>query len=164
VKGPDVQARKTPAPRRLAFLDDDEALFVESAFARLLPGHDRGAGPGAAEFVDERLHAGHDCMLQLAIDLGVGELRLTAAQVARSYRGGIAAVRRHCLARYGKPFDELSAAQQHLVLGLLERGATSAGLCGHDVLFALLMQHAAEAYFQATRIALVRSDRVGARA
>jgi len=153
----------TSAARHFAFLVDDEALFVDSAFSRLLPEHRHctwRSSTGAAEFVDERLQSGNGCLLQLAIDLGIGELQLTGAQVARAYRRGIAAVQRHCLARYRKSFQDLSAGQQHVVLGLLERGTPSAGLRDHAVLFSLLVQHAAEAYYCATHIALVRSERV----
>ncbi|WP_280155831.1 gluconate 2-dehydrogenase subunit 3 family protein [Piscinibacter sp. XHJ-5] len=150
---------------RYAFLGDDEARFVNSAFSRLLPEHDDDSwrSSAGAEYVDERLRTGDDCVLQLSIDLGAEELRLTAAQVASTYRRGIAAVQRHCMARCGDAFQDLPVRQQHLVLRLLERGAPSAGLRGHDPLFWLLVQHAAEAYFLATHIALVRSDRGVAR-
>lgn len=151
------------APRPYAILSEEEALFVECVFPRLLPEHEGDAwrcSRGAADFVDDCLQAGNECVLQLAIDLDIGELRLTGAQVARTYRSGIAAVQRHCLARYGEAFQDMSPPRQHLVLGLLERGAPSAGLRGHDVLFSLLLQHAAEAYFNATHIALMRNKRV----
>jgi gluconate 2-dehydrogenase gamma chain len=153
----------TSAPRQFAFLSNDEALFLESAFSRLLPERDHDTwriSPGAAQFVDEHVQSGNDCLLQVAIDLGMGELRLAGAQVASAYRGGIAAVQRHCLARYGKAFQDLPPPQQHLVLDLLERGAPSAGLRHHAVLFSLLLQHAAEAYFHATHVTRVRSERV----
>lgn len=153
-----------PITRPYAFLSGDEALFVACAFSRLLPepqGDAWRVAIDAAEFVDERLQAGNPCTLQVAVDLGIGELRLTGVQVAGTYRNGIAAVQRHCLARYGEPFHDLSAPRQHLVLGLLERGAVSSGLSRHTVLFSLLVQHAAEAYFEATHISLMRADRVG---
>lgn len=161
---PRVQSCATPVRRPYAFLGEDEALFVACAFSRLLPEPESDewrVAIGAAAFVDERVQAGNHCTLQVAIDLGIGELRLTGAQVARVYRGGIAAVQHHCLARYGEPFHDLSAHRQHLVLGLLERGAVSAGLAGHAVLFPLLVQHAAEAYFEATHVALMRAARAG---
>ena len=150
-------------PRQYAFLSEDEAQFVECAFASLLPEHESDAWrsfSSAAEFVDERLQAGNDCVLQWAIDLGMGELRLNGEQVASAYRTGIAAVQRYCLACYGESFQALSPPCQHLVLGLLERGASSARLRGHAVLFSLLVQHAAEAYFDTTHVALVRTERV----
>lgn len=150
------------APRSYSFLDEEEGRFVACAISRLLPEHDSDSlfrPAGAVAFIDERLQAGDDCLLQLAIDLGIGEIRLTGAQVAKAYREGIAAVQRYCRARYGAVFQDLTPPRQHLVLGLLERGEPSAGLSGHAVLFSLLVQHAAEAYFDATNIALVSAQR-----
>jgi hypothetical protein len=159
-----MMARIDGAPQAYAFLTVDEALFIESAFSCLLPDDDDLAwrsSPGAARFVDDRVQSSCDCTLRLAVDLAIGELRLTGEQVARTYRSGIAAVRRHCLARHGEAFHDLPQHSRHLVLGLLERGARSAGLHGHEVLFSLLVQHAAEAYFDATHIALARAERRG---
>jgi hypothetical protein len=150
-----MQSMSTPDRQRFTTLSESEALFVESAFALLLPGH--GHDPhetwsNAAELVDERLRSGGDCLLQIAIDLGIGDVRLSGAQVAKAYHCGIAAIQRHCIATYGKAFHELTQLQQRVVLGLLERGSARSGLQYHDVLFALLVQHAAEAYFQARQV------------
>ena len=140
--------------RRLAILSEIEARFVDSAFAVLLPasGHVwREASSGAAEFVDERLQSGRDHHLQIAVDLGVGDLKLTGDQVLRTYRRGIEAVHRHCAARYGKAFHQLARSQQHLVLGLLQWESSGSGPQHHGFLFPLLVQHAAEACFEISK-------------
>ena len=144
-------SRSISQVRRFAALSEGEALFVESAFARLLPEPSGGADgdvSSAADFVDQCLLSRSDCLLHIAVDLGVGDLRLSGEQVAGAYHCGIAAVQRHCVAIYGRAFHDLNVQQQQCVLGLLERGASGSGMQGYVVLFSLLVQHAAQAYFE----------------
>ncbi len=145
--------------RPLSILEDAEALFIDSAFELLLPEPTNAceaAALRASAFVDERLRRAEECLVEIHVDDGLCDYRLSADQVLGAYRSGIEAVANHCESSHGKAFHLLTTPQRHAVLGRLERGSASAGLARHGVLFALLLHHAAEAYFEAFNVCLRR--------
>jgi len=139
------------APR----LSDEEARFVSAAVALILPEPiHAGLSVDAPGFLEKLFAVDADCLLTLADDAGSSEVGMSVVQVRDAYRQGIAAVQQHCIERHWRVFEDLCVRDQHLVLSFLEDGVAEMGFLGHAGFFRLLVRHAAEAYFDATQIAV----------
>jgi gluconate 2-dehydrogenase gamma chain len=117
----------TPAAQGYAFLNSDEAAFVEALVDHMVPADDltpSGTDLGIAIFIDRALGGawgkGDRLYMQGPWKQGVPsqgyQLPLTPAQL---YRAGIAATNAHCRKTYGKTFDALDETQREDVLQAL---------------------------------------------
>jgi len=116
-----------PAPQGYAFLNIDEAAFVEALVDHMVPADDltpSGMDLGIAIFIDRALGGawgkGDRLYMQGPWKQGAPsqgyQLPLTPAQL---YRAGIAATNAHCRKTYGTTFDALDEAQREEVLQAL---------------------------------------------
>jgi Gluconate 2-dehydrogenase subunit 3 len=125
----DVNRQRDP----LLCLTDDEAAFIDAAFVRVL-GAD-GSGSSGSAYVDSKLwqsdcfRAGSDGGRKAAYRARIGDAQERAVHV------------------YGRRFQHLRGEQQDALLALLEAGDASAEISGRNMLTALLVSDAAEAYF-----------------
>ena len=117
------QPAATPASG-YAFLNLDEAAFVEALVDHMVPADDlspKGTDIGINVYIDRALAGawgkGDRLYMQGPWKPGVPsqgyQLPLTPAQL---YRAGIAATNAHCRKTYSKPFDALTEAQREEVL------------------------------------------------
>ena len=122
-----------PAPQGYAFLNLDEAAFVEALVDHMVPADDltpSGTDLGIAIFVDRALGGawgkGDRLYMQGPWKQGAPsqgyQLPLTPAQL---YRAGIEATNAHCRKAYGKPFDRIDDKQREEVLVALSTGKLS---------------------------------------
>jgi gluconate 2-dehydrogenase gamma chain len=136
---PDAQALESaaaaapaaaPAPTGYAFLNLDEAAFVEALVDHMVPADDltpKGTDLGINIYIDRALAGawgkGDRLYMQGPWKPGVPsqgyQLPLTPAQL---YRAGIAATNAHCRKAYGKSFDGLGEQQREEVLVGLSTG------------------------------------------
>jgi gluconate 2-dehydrogenase gamma chain len=127
---PNAQAQPAPAasvaaaPRGYAFLNLDEAAFVEALVDHMVPADDltpKGTDIGINIYIDRALAGGwgkgERLYMQGPWKTGAPsqgyQLPLTPAQL---YRAGIEATNAHCRKTYGKTFDRLTAEQREDVL------------------------------------------------
>ena len=114
----------TPAAQGYAFLNIDEAAFVEALVDHMVPADDltpSGSDLGIAIFIDRALGGawgkGDRLYMQGPWKQGTPsqgyQLPLTPAQL---YRAGIEATNAHCRKTYGKAFDALDETQREAVL------------------------------------------------
>src|SRR6267154_658074 len=122
-------AATTAAPG-YAFLNLDEAAFVEALVDHMVPADDltpKGSDIGINIFIDRALAGGwgkgERLYMQGPWKPGVPsqgyQLPLTPAQL---YRAGVAATNAYCRKTYGKSFDRLDAKQREEVLVGLSTG------------------------------------------
>jgi gluconate 2-dehydrogenase gamma chain len=120
----------TPAAEGYAFLNLDEAAFVEALVDHMVPADEltpKGTDIGINIFIDRALAGGwgkgERLYMQGPWKQGVPsqgyQLPLTPAQL---YRAGIAATNAHCVKAHGKPFDRLDEKQREEVLVGLSAG------------------------------------------
>ena len=120
----------TPASPGYAFLNLDEAAFVEALVDHMVPADDltpSGTDIGINIYIDRALAGawgkGDRLYMQGPWKRGVPnqgyQLPLTPAEL---YRAGIAATNVHCRSAYGKPFDRLDDRQREEVLVGLSSG------------------------------------------
>jgi len=128
-----AQAKEDAAPAPAsgyAFLNLDEAAFVEALVDHMVPADDltpKGTDIGINIYIDRALAGawgkGDRLYMQGPWKLGAPsqgyQLPLTPAQL---YRAGIAATNAHCQKTYGKPFDRLEEPQREEVLVGLSGG------------------------------------------
>src|SRR6516164_10211336 len=128
-----AQAKEDAAPAPAsgyAFLNLDEAAFVEALVDHMVPADDltpKGTDIGINIYIDRALAGawgkGDRLYMQGPWKLGAPsqgyQLPLTPAQL---YRAGIAATNAHCQKTYGKPFDRLDEPQREEVLVGLSGG------------------------------------------
>jgi gluconate 2-dehydrogenase gamma chain len=93
-----------------AFFNEDDARTIEAVAERLMPG--APGKPGAT-----------DANVKNYIDLALSG---TYSDQQFFYRRGLEQLDAHCVAVYGKPFRNLSAAQQDETLAALEHGKSTA--------------------------------------
>ena len=116
-----------------AFLNLDEAAFVEALVDHMVPADDltpKGTDIGVNVYIDRALAGawgkGDRLYMQGPWKPGVPsqgyQLPLTPAQL---YRAGIEATNAHCRKSYGKPFDRLDDKQREDVLVALSSGKLS---------------------------------------
>ena len=125
-----AQAKEDAAPApasAYAFLNLDEAAFVEALVDHMVPADDltpKGTDIGINIYIDRALAGawgkGDRLYMQGPWKLGAPsqgyQLPLTPAQL---YRAGIAATNAHCQKTYGKPFDRLDEPQcEEVLVGL----------------------------------------------
>jgi gluconate 2-dehydrogenase gamma chain len=145
---------ETLAPRSYAFLQPEEASFVQAATARLIPGDDDSPGPVQADvtnFIDKALAgswgAAADKYVAGPWSQGVPQqgyqLRFTPAEL---YRTAMRAIERD-LAASGQSFDAMSAEDQDAYLTRLEKGEFDLDGIPSDTFFDLLLQNTIEGYF-----------------
>lgn len=152
-QGPEAPA--SPAAG-YAFLNLDEAAFVEALVDHMVPGDGptpKGTVIGINTYIDRALAGswgkGDRLYMQGPWKRGVPEqgyqLPLTPAEL---YRAGIAATNRHCVKTYGKPFDALAENEREAVLVGLDSGklAFDKGLPSR-VFFATAYQTVVEGLF-----------------
>ncbi len=119
-----VASGGTPAPAGYAFLNLDEAAFVEALVDHMVPADEfspKGTDLGINIYIDRALAGGWGkgdrLYMQGPWKTGVPsqgyQLPLTPAQL---YRAGIEATNAHCVKTYGKTFDKLAEAQREEVL------------------------------------------------
>ena len=122
-----------PASPGYAFLNLDEAAFVETLVDHMVPADDltpKGTDIGINIYIDRALAGswgkGDRLYMQGPWKVGVPsqgyQLPLTPAQL---YRTGIEATNAHCQKTYGKPFDRLDEKQREEVLVGLSSGKIS---------------------------------------
>jgi gluconate 2-dehydrogenase gamma chain len=113
-----------PAPPGYAFLNLDEAAFVETLVDHMVPADDltpKGTDIGINVYIDRALSGawgkGDRLYMQGPWKQGAPsqgyQLPLTPAQL---YRAGIEATNAHCRETYGKSFDRLTEQQREEVL------------------------------------------------
>jgi gluconate 2-dehydrogenase gamma chain len=132
---PEIAQAEQPAPAApaaaepagYAFLNLDEAAFVEALVDHMIPADEispKGTDLGVNIYIDRALAGawgnGERLYMQGPWKLGSPsqgyQLPLTPAQL---YRAGIAATNTHCHKAYGKPFDRIADAQrQEVLIGL----------------------------------------------
>jgi gluconate 2-dehydrogenase gamma chain len=126
-------AQTTPAPTEpagYAFLNLDEAAFVEALVDHMVPADEispKGTDLGVNIYIDRALAGGWGkgdrLYMQGPWKLGTPaqgyQLPLTPAQL---YRAGIAATNAHCRKAYGNTFDRITADQRQEVLTGLSTG------------------------------------------
>ena len=139
-----------------AYLNLDEAAFVEALVDHMIPGD--GATPkgtviGVNIYIDRALAGswgkGDRLYMQGPWKPGVPEqgyqLPLTPAEL---YRAGIAATNRHCVKTYGRPFDKLAESEREEVLKGLDSGKlTFEGGLSSRVFFSTVYQTVVEGLF-----------------
>jgi gluconate 2-dehydrogenase gamma chain len=119
-----------PATPGYAFLNLDEAAFVEALVDHMVPADElspKGTDIGINIYIDRALAGGwgkgERLYMQGPWKRGVPsqgyQLPLTPAQL---YRAGIEATNAHCRKTYGKPFDRLDEPQREEVLVGLSTG------------------------------------------
>jgi gluconate 2-dehydrogenase gamma chain len=119
-----------PATPGYAFLNLDEAAFVETLVDHMVPADElspKGTDIGINIYIDRALAGGwgkgERLYMQGPWKRGVPsqgyQLPLTPAQL---YRAGIEATNAHCRKTYGKPFDRLDEPQREEVLVALSTG------------------------------------------
>src|SRR5271169_7124446 len=131
IAAPDIAQAEQPAaaapaaePAGYAFLNLDEAAFVEALVDHMIPADEispKGTDLGVNIYIDRALAGawgnGDRLYMQGPWKLGTPsqgyQLPLTPAQL---YRAGIAATNAHCRKVYGKPFDRIEEAQREEVL------------------------------------------------
>ena len=149
------QPAATPASG-YAFLNLDEAAFVETLVDHMVPADDlspKGTDIGINIYIDRALAGawgkGDRLYMQGPWKPGVPsqgyQLPLTPAQL---YRAGIAGANASCVASYGKTFDKIDAAQREEFLLALQAGKVKFenGLPSR-VFFATLYQNVMEGMF-----------------
>jgi len=123
-------AAAAPAPAGYAFLNLEEAAFVEALVDHMVPADEltpKGTDLGLAVYIDRALAGawgkGERLYMQGPWKLGTPnqgyQLPLTPAQL---YRAGIQATNAHCRKTYGKTFDRLDEAQREELLLALSSG------------------------------------------
>jgi gluconate 2-dehydrogenase gamma chain len=123
-------AADVQAPVGYAFLNLDEAAFVEALVDHMVPADDltpKGTDIGINTFIDRALAGGWGkgdrLYMQGPWKPGVPsqgyQLPLTPAEL---YRAGIEATNAHCAKAYGKRFDQLNEQQREEVLVGLSSG------------------------------------------
>jgi gluconate 2-dehydrogenase gamma chain len=133
IPAPDAQAQQAapaaalPAAEGYAFLNLDEAAFVEALVDHMVPADEltpKGTDIGINTYIDRALAGawgkGERLYMQGPWKPGVPsqgyQLPLTPAQL---YRAGIAATNAHCRKTYGKVFDRLDEkAREEVLIGL----------------------------------------------
>ena len=136
VTTPEIAQAAQPAPEAVpaateptgyAFLNLDEAAFVEALVDHMIPADElspKGTDLGVNIYIDRALAGawgkGERLYMQGPWKLGTPsqgyQLPLTPAQL---YRAGIAATNAHCRKAYGNTFDRISDAQrQEVLIGL----------------------------------------------
>jgi gluconate 2-dehydrogenase gamma chain len=119
-----------PAPVTYAFLNLEEAAFVEALVDHMIPADEltpKGTDLGLNIYIDRALAGswgkGDRLYMQGPWKTGVPsqgyQLPLLPSQL---YRAGIAATNAYCRKTYGKPFDKLDEAQHEAVLVGLSTG------------------------------------------
>ena len=125
-----AQQDATPVAEGYAFLNLDEAAFVEALVDHMVPADQltpKGTDIGINTYIDRALAGawgnGDRLYMQGPWKRGAPsqgyQLPLTPAQF---YRAGIAATNAHCRKTYNKRFDQLSEAQRQEVLVALSGG------------------------------------------
>lgn len=138
-----------------SYLTAEEWRFVRAATARLIPSE--GDGPGAEEarvavFIDLQLASGYgaaeDWYMEGPHDPAADPLLGWQSPLgpAEVYRHAIPAVEDWCASTFGKPFAELSAAEQDAALQALEAGDLPLDDAVRDF-FTLLLANTKEGYF-----------------
>ena len=128
--GPAQAATVEIQPAGYAFLNLEEAAFVEALVDHMVPADEltpKGTDLGINIYIDRALAGawgkGDRLYMQGPWKRGTPEqgyqLPLTPAQL---YREGIAATNGHCYKAYGKPFDRLDEKQREEVLVALSSG------------------------------------------
>jgi gluconate 2-dehydrogenase gamma chain len=154
---PDTADAPRPAePGPYQFFTPEEAAFIEAAVARLIPADDLGPGAkeaGVPTFIDRQL-AGSYGRAETWYMLGPwhpGEptqgyqSRLTPAQM---YRYALKALDEHLRKQpSGKPFAELSTADQDSTLGDMETGKINLPGVSIQAFFEVLLQNTIEGFF-----------------
>src|SRR5215510_9104619 len=123
-------APAAPPPATYAFLNLEEAAFVEALVDHMVPADDlspKGTDLGINIYIDRALAGawgqGDRLYMQGPWKKGVPnqgyQLPLTPAQL---YRAGIAATNAHCAKTYGKTFDRIDETQREAALVALSTG------------------------------------------
>jgi gluconate 2-dehydrogenase gamma chain len=148
-------AASEPPPQAFTYFTPREVAFVEAALARLIPADELGPGAkeaGVGVFIDRQLAGAFGTM---ARNYRLGpwregtpqqgwQARLTPREI---YRVAIEETDRHCEARYGKRFAELSASGQDEVLHGLDEGTLALTSVRAPLFFALLWENTQEGFF-----------------
>jgi gluconate 2-dehydrogenase gamma chain len=137
------------------FFAPDEATFVETAVARLIPADELGPGAleaGVPRFIDRQLAGpygqGDHFNLQRPMPKGTATQGWQMGAPAEVYRATIPQVNRWAADAKGKPLAELVAADQDAVLKALESGtAQLKGAVDGQAFFKLLLQNTIEGFF-----------------
>lgn len=138
------------------FFTAEEWAFVQAAVARLIPADDLGPGAleaGAPEFIDRQMQTAYArgglwyMQGPFAAD-AAPEMSYQSRLVPQDvYRLGIAAVDRWTGQQQGKPFAQLTPAQQDEALKALESGDAPLDGVPAKLFFAQLLQNTKEGFY-----------------
>jgi gluconate 2-dehydrogenase gamma chain len=146
----------SPPPNTYAYLNPDEAAFVEALVDHMVPADaytPKGTDLGLNTYIDRALAGawgkGERLYLQGPWKTGVPsqgyQLPLTPAEL---YRAGIAAANAHCVKTWGKTFDKIGAGQrEEFLLGLRGGKVTFENGPPARVFFATVYQNVIEGMF-----------------
>ncbi|HWR50237.1 MAG TPA: gluconate 2-dehydrogenase subunit 3 family protein [Bryobacteraceae bacterium] len=131
IAAPSLSCGNRKGPWR--FLTVQEATTVNAIADRLIPGDDQpgAAWAGAVNFIDRHLTA---------------HLR----KHQQTYRRGLIGLDAFASEKYGKPFVELTPAQQDETLGLVEVGKTAPGVwppVQAREFFSLILSHTMQSFY-----------------
>jgi gluconate 2-dehydrogenase gamma chain len=143
-----------PTLRVPSFFKPDEAAFIDAATRRLIPADDLGAGAveaGVPRFIDLQLGGAYGRAERWYMtgpwphgtDQQGYQLHLSPAQF---YRAAIADIDAYCGKKHGKPFAQLTEAQQDAVLHGLEDGSVKLEHVPSDAFFKMLWQNTQEGF------------------
>jgi gluconate 2-dehydrogenase gamma chain len=151
---PPGAAEEHPPPA-FVYLLPNEARFLDSAVARLIPADDLGPGAREADvvvFLDRQLASvwgahGRNYRMgpwQEGTPQQGFQSPLTPQEI---YRAGIADADAHCLKQHGRIFAFLTAAVQDAVLRDMESGAADFESVSSRLFFAMLLRNVIEGFF-----------------
>ena len=137
------------------FFTATEAAFIEAALASLIPADELGPGAreaGVAHFIDRELAGAFGAHArnyrQGPWPEGTPEQGFQSPLSPKQiYRAAIAETNRYCLARYGKPFDDVESQQREQVLMGLESGAIALDTVSAPLFFGMLWANTQEGFF-----------------
>jgi gluconate 2-dehydrogenase gamma chain len=144
-------------PYQPKFFKPDEWSVIQAAIDRLIPAD--AEGPGALEldvaaFIDKQMEGafGHAATRYMQGPFQPDATPLAGYQSPMTprdlYRTGIAALNNHCQAHFGgKPFVQLTAAQQDRLLHGMDTGEVTFEQTSAGHFIALLWQNTKEGYF-----------------
>ena len=157
VPGPVVDTTLASAPNyQPSFFNAAEYRFLQASVARLIPKDDLGPGAleaGVPEFIDRQMNtsyaAGSHWYMQGPFDPSAAkemgyQLKLNVREI---YRLGIAAANQWCSKQLGKPFAELSAADQDKALTAMEQGIEGFESLPSSTFFSMLWGNTKEGFF-----------------
>ncbi|WP_312038166.1 gluconate 2-dehydrogenase subunit 3 family protein [Rhizobium lusitanum] len=151
----DYNPPETLSPGGWYFFTSDEARAMDALVSRIIPADDlsvSGKDAGCAIFIDRQLAGSYGSSERLYMKgpfvPGTPEQGDQSALVPRErYRIGLAALDKHCRSALGKPFSELSPADQDKTISGMESGDISLDGIDSKMFFGQLLANTMEGFF-----------------